>query len=66
MHGSIVLFVDPVSVVLFILLLVFLLFGPRHIPEVARVYARCPGCSSPDFDLVAGRGIWLLSVTGVD
>jgi hydrogenase nickel incorporation protein HypA/HybF len=38
----------------------------HFIPEMARVYARCPDCSSPDFDLVAGRGIWLVSVTGVN
>ena len=37
----------------------------HFIPEVAHVYVKCPKCGSPDFDVVEGRGVWLLSVKGV-
>jgi hydrogenase nickel incorporation protein HypA/HybF len=36
----------------------------HFIPEMARVHARCPGCAGPDFEVVAGRGVWLASVEG--
>jgi hydrogenase nickel incorporation protein HypA/HybF len=36
----------------------------HFVPEMARVYARCPTCSSHDFALAAGRGIWLVAVSG--
>lgn len=37
----------------------------HFVPEVAHVYIKCPQCGSPDFEVVEGRGIWLLSVRGV-
>jgi hydrogenase nickel incorporation protein HypA/HybF len=37
----------------------------HFIPEVAHVYIKCPKCGSPDFEVLEGRGIWLLSVRGV-
>ncbi len=36
----------------------------HFIPEVARIYIRCPRCHSPDFDVVQGRGVWLASLKG--
>ena len=37
----------------------------HFVPEVAHVYIKCPQCGSPDFEVVEGRGVWLLSVRGV-
>lgn len=34
----------------------------HFLPEVAHVYMRCTRCSSPDFELVKGRGIWIDSI----
>lgn len=34
------------------------------IPEVAHTYMRCPQCGSPDFEVIAGRGVWLASLKG--
>lgn len=34
------------------------------VPELAHAYFRCPGCRSPDFEIVAGRGITLQRVEG--
>ena len=34
------------------------------IPELSHAFARCPSCGSPDFDIVAGRGITLERVEG--
>ncbi len=34
------------------------------IPELSHAFLRCPGCDSPDFDIVAGRGITLQRVEG--
>ena len=36
----------------------------HFIPEVALVYARCPKCGSPDFDIASGRGISISSIKG--
>ncbi|MCP4308587.1 MAG: hydrogenase nickel insertion protein HypA [bacterium] len=36
----------------------------HFIPELSHAFARCPSCASPDFDIVAGRGITLRSVEG--
>jgi hydrogenase nickel incorporation protein HypA/HybF len=36
----------------------------HFIPEVAAARIRCPGCSSPDFQVVRGRGVSVLAVTG--
>jgi hydrogenase nickel incorporation protein HypA/HybF len=36
----------------------------HFVPEMAHSYMRCQGCSSPDFELVRGRGVWLQRVTG--
>lgn len=37
----------------------------HFVPEVAHVYIKCPKCGSPDFEVLEGRGVWLLSVKGV-
>jgi hydrogenase nickel incorporation protein HypA/HybF len=34
----------------------------HFLPESAYVYMRCPGCGSPDFELIAGRGVTIESV----
>lgn len=36
----------------------------HFIPETAHVFMRCPECNSPDFEVSAGRGIWLDSIEG--
>lgn len=36
----------------------------HFIPELSHAFARCPSCASPDFDIVAGRGITLERVEG--
>jgi hydrogenase nickel incorporation protein HypA/HybF len=37
----------------------------HFVPEIAHVYVKCPRCGSPDFEVLGGRGVWLLSVKGV-
>jgi len=37
----------------------------HFVPEMAHVYIKCPRCSSPDFEVLEGRGVWLASVRGV-
>lgn len=34
----------------------------HFLPEMIYVYVRCPGCSSPDFEILRGRGVWLESL----
>ena len=36
----------------------------HFIPEMAKVYLRCPQCKSPDFEVVKGRGVWVESIEG--
>lgn len=36
----------------------------HFVPEVAHVYLKCPHCGSPDFEVLAGRGVWLQSIRG--
>ena len=36
----------------------------HFVPEMAHTYLRCAKCSSPDFEIVKGRGVWLDRVTG--
>ena len=36
----------------------------HFLPEMIYVYVRCPGCSSPDFEILRGRGVWLESLEG--
>lgn len=36
----------------------------HFIPELAHVFIRCPDCSSPDFEVIKGRNLWVGSVTG--
>jgi len=31
----------------------------HFVPELAHSYVSCPACNSPDFEVVAGRGIWI-------
>lgn len=37
----------------------------HFVPEVVHAHLRCPGCGSPDFEVVEGRGVWLASVKGL-
>lgn len=32
----------------------------HFVPEAVRAYVKCPRCSSPDFEVVQGRGVRLL------
>jgi hydrogenase nickel incorporation protein HypA/HybF len=36
----------------------------HFVPEVAHTYIKCPRCGSPDFEIAAGRGIWLQNIKG--
>lgn len=36
----------------------------HFVPEVAHTYIKCPKCSSPDFEIIEGRGIWLENIKG--
>ncbi len=37
----------------------------HFVPEAAHTYIKCPKCGSPDFEIVAGRGVWLEDLKGV-
>ena len=37
----------------------------HFIPETAHVFMRCPGCGTPDFEIIKGRGVWIQSIEGV-
>jgi Zn finger protein HypA/HybF involved in hydrogenase expression len=34
------------------------------VPELSHAYLRCPACGSPDFEIVAGRGVTLRTIEG--
>lgn len=36
----------------------------HFVPEMAHVYIGCPECSSPDFEVAQGRGVWLDAIVG--
>ena len=36
----------------------------HFIPEVAHAHICCPGCNSPDFELIQGRGVSIHSIQG--
>ncbi|MBU2530681.1 MAG: hydrogenase nickel incorporation protein HypA [Elusimicrobia bacterium] len=36
----------------------------HFIPEMAHTYLKCPKCKSPDFDIIAGRGVLIKSIKG--
>jgi len=36
----------------------------HFIPEVTFVHTRCPECSSPDFEIISGRGVTITSIKG--
>lgn len=38
----------------------------HFIPELSHAFARCPSCSSPDFDITHGRGITLERIEGIE
>ena len=31
----------------------------HYVPELAHTYLSCPHCSSPDFEVSGGRGVWI-------
>ena len=37
----------------------------HFVPEIAHTFIKCPKCGSPDFEILAGRGVWLESIKGV-
>jgi len=37
----------------------------HFVPEMAHVYIKCPGCGSPDFEVVEGRGVWIAYIRGL-
>jgi hydrogenase nickel incorporation protein HypA/HybF len=37
----------------------------HFVPEIAHTYIKCPKCSSPDFEILFGRGLWVESIKGV-
>jgi hydrogenase nickel incorporation protein HypA/HybF len=36
----------------------------HFIPELAHAFLRCPGCGSPDFEIVEGRGVSIHAIEG--
>jgi len=36
----------------------------HFVPEIAHAFVRCPVCSSSDFEVEQGRGVWIESITG--
>lgn len=36
----------------------------HFIPEMAHTFLKCPKCSSPDFEITAGRGVYIKYLTG--
>ena len=36
----------------------------HFVPELAHSFVKCPGCSSPDFAVVKGRGVWIDFIEG--
>lgn len=36
----------------------------HFVPELSRSFLRCPGCSSPDFEVLTGRGVTIRRVEG--
>ncbi len=36
----------------------------HFIPELAHAFMACPGCDSPDFEVIQGRGVWIEAVEG--
>ncbi len=36
----------------------------HFIPEMAHVFLKCPQCQSPDFDVIAGRGVSIKNIKG--
>ena len=36
----------------------------HFIPEMAHVFLKCPRCKSPDFDIIAGRGVTIRNIKG--
>jgi hydrogenase nickel incorporation protein HypA/HybF len=36
----------------------------HFVPEIAHTYVKCPKCSSPDFEVLQGRGVTLETVKG--
>jgi hydrogenase nickel incorporation protein HypA/HybF len=36
----------------------------HFIPEMAHTFLKCPACKSPDFDVTAGRGVYIKHIRG--
>jgi hydrogenase nickel incorporation protein HypA/HybF len=37
----------------------------HFIPEMAHVFLKCPKCKSPDFEILAGRGVSIKNIRGL-
>lgn len=37
----------------------------HFVPELAHAFLGCPGCESPDFEIVGGRGVTILAMEGI-
>jgi hydrogenase nickel incorporation protein HypA/HybF len=37
----------------------------HFVPEASHSFIKCPKCSSPDFEIISGRGVWLEDIKGV-
>ena len=36
----------------------------HFVPEMANAFLKCPGCKSPDFEIISGRGVYISYVKG--
>ncbi|MDO8804843.1 MAG: hydrogenase nickel incorporation protein HypA [Elusimicrobiota bacterium] len=36
----------------------------HFVPEMAHTFLKCPGCKSPDFEIIAGRGVSIKYMKG--
>lgn len=36
----------------------------HFLPDVAKIYVKCPQCKSADFEISQGRGVWISSIEG--
>ena len=36
----------------------------HFVPEMAHTFLKCPGCASPDFEIIAGRGVHISYIKG--
>ncbi len=37
----------------------------HFLPELSKVYVKCPSCKSHDFEIIKGRGVWIETIEGI-